>query len=185
MCQKWGYTGTAVYHSISGAKINVIDTPGDFAWGSDFTGGWNISKTTNCYSLSMLIWIFLPIFSRGANLMRSAPSRCTSPSFSNYNQDFVNKYHCGNSSMLISWHRGHWAHYVYSYEMVCTYAGDYQKSGRFDLEMKGWGEEDVDLLVLNRVLDKGIEVFGAPDPELIHNWHRKMFNKTSVTNTVG
>ncbi len=48
--------------------------------------------------------------------------------------------------------------------------------------MKGWGEEDVDLL--NKIMKSGLEVFRAPDPGLIHNWHRKTCNKDTITNPV-
>ena len=64
--------------------------------------------------------------------------------FKLYNEEFINKYHRGNTSMLLTRHKGHWAHY--SYGMVCLYTADYRKSGGFDLSMQGWGEEDVDLM---------------------------------------
>ena len=164
-----------------GAKINVIDTPGDFARGVGLHRGVEHFEDDQ---LLFFVDVDLDIstdFLQRCRLNAIRSKQVYFPVFFKlYNQDFVNKYHRGNSSMLISRHRGHWAHY--SYGMVCIYAGDYRKSGGFDLEMKGWGEEDVDLL--NRVLDKGIEVFRAPDPGLIHNWHRKMCDKTSVTNTV-
>ena len=49
------------------------------------------------------------------------------------------------------------------------------------MSMRGWGEEDVDLL--SKVLKSGLEVFRAPDPGLIHNWHSKMCNGDKVTNS--
>ncbi len=99
--------------------------------------------------------------------------------FKLYNKEFVDKYRRGNQSLEIARHRGHWAHY--SYGMACMYASDYRKSGGFDVSMRGWGEEDVDLM--NKVLKSGLEVFRAPDPGLVHNWHSKMCNKAKVTNT--
>ena len=164
-----------------GAKITVTDTPGVFARGVGLHRG---TEHFDDDQLLFFVDVDLDIstdFLQRCRLNTIRNKQVYFPVFFKlYNQDFVNKYHRGNSSMLISRHKGHWAHY--SYGMVCIYASDYRKSGGFDLEMKGWGEEDVDLF--NRVLDKNIEVFRAPDPGLIHNWHSKMCEKTSVTNTV-
>jgi len=32
-------------------------------------------------------------------------------------------------------------------------------------------------------MDKGFEVFRAPDPGLIHNWHRKVCDREKVSNS--
>ena len=164
-----------------GAKITVIDTPGEFARGVGLHRG---AEHFDDDQLLFFVDVDLDIstdFLQRCRLNTIRNKQVYFPVFFKlYNQDFVNKYHRGNSSMLISRHKGHWAHY--SYGMVCIYSSDYRKSGGFDLNMKGWGEEDIDLL--NRVLDKGIEVFRAPDPGLIHNWHTKRCDKASVTNVV-
>ena len=96
--------------------------------------------------------------------------------FKLYNLDFVYKYQKGNASQLLSRQNGHWAHY--SYGMVCIYASDYRRSGGFNINMRGWGEEDVDFF--NRVVSHGLEVFRAPDPGLVHLWHRKVCDKSTV-----
>lgn len=96
--------------------------------------------------------------------------------FKLYNLEFVSRHYKGNESQLLSRHNGHWAHY--SYGMVCIYKSDYRDSGGFNTQMHGWGEEDIDLL--NRVMTHNLNVFRSPDPGLVHMWHRKVCDKSSV-----
>ena len=163
-----------------GAKMTVVDSPGEFARGVGLHRG---VEQFNDNDLLFLVDVDLDIstdFLQRCRLNTIPKKQVYFPIFFKlYNPDFVKKYHRGNSSMFITRHNGHWAHY--SYGMVCLYASDYRKTGGFDVDMKGWGEEDVDLF--NKVLEKGLEVFRAPDPGLIHNWHRKMCNKQTVTTT--
>lgn len=162
-----------------GAKITVLDAPGKFARGVGLDFGIGHFKENQ---LLFLVDVDLDIstdFLQRCRLNTIRDKQVYFPVFFKlYNPDFVNKYHRGNSSLLITRHRGHWAHY--SYGMVCLFASDYQRSGGFDTSMKGWGEEDIDLL--NKVTKSGLEVFRAPDPGLIHIWHRKVCDRDTVTN---
>ncbi len=166
------------YH---GAKITVINAPGKFARGVGLDIGAKLFKDDQ---LLFFVDVDLDItteFLQRCRLNSVRGKQVYFPVFFKlYNPNFVNKYHRGNSSLLITRHRGHWAHY--SYGMACLYASDYEKSGGFDTSMKGWGEEDIDFL--NKVMKSGLEVFRAPDPGLIHNWHRKTCNKDTVTNPI-
>ncbi len=162
-----------------GAKMSVIDIQGDFSRGVGLNHG--LSKFADD-QLVFVVDVDLDIsteFLQRCRLNTVRGQKVYFPVFFKlYNQDFVNRYHRGNNSLLISRSTGHWAHY--SYGMVCIYAGDYMKSGGYDVSMHGWGEEDVDLL--NKVLKAKLEVFRAPDPGLIHNWHSKICSKQKVTN---
>ena len=163
-----------------GAKIFVVDAPGNFARGIGLHRG---AEHFRDDQLLFFVDVDLDIstdFLQRCRLNTIQGKQVYFPVFFKlYNDEFVNKYHRGNTSMLLTRHKGHWAHY--SYGMVCLYTADYRKSGGFDLSMRGWGEEDVDLL--SKVLSHGLEVFRAPDPGLIHNWHRKACNKSTVSNS--
>ena len=163
------------------AKINIVDTQGEFARGVGLHKGIEQFKNED---LVFIVDIDLDIstnFLQHCRLNTVHGKQAYFPIFFKlYNPEFVSQYHRGNSSMRIARHSGHWAHY--SYGMVCIHTSDYRKAGGFDNTMKGWGEEDVDFM--NRVLAKGLEIFRAPDPGLIHNWHRKVCDKVTVSNPV-
>ena len=163
-----------------GAKMTVLDIRGDFARGVGLHHGMEKFQEDQ---LMFIVDVDLDIstdFLQRCRLNTIKGKQIYFPVFFKlYNKEFVDRYHHKrNHTLLISRHRGHWAHY--SYGMVCIYASDYRKSGGFDVSMRGWGEEDVDLL--NRVLKSGLEVFRAPDPGLIHNWHSKSCNKDKISN---
>lgn len=162
-----------------GAQMTVVDVHGEFARGVGLNHG--LGKFDR-NQLVFMVDVDLDIsteFLQRCRLNTIQGKQLYFPVFFKlYNQDFVDRYHRGNHTLLISRNRGHWAHY--SYGMVCLYASDYLKSGGFDVTMRGWGEEDVDLL--NKVLKAGLEVFRAPDPGLVHNWHTKTCNKEKVVN---
>ena len=161
-----------------GAQMNVIDVQGEFARGVGLHQG--LTKFAKD-QLVFVVDVDLDIsteFLQRCRLNTVQGKMVYFPIFFKlYNQEFVERYHRGNQSLLITRPRGHWAHY--SYGMLCIYAGDYHNSGGFDMTMRGWGEEDVDLL--NKVLKSRLEVFRAPDPGLIHNWHSKMCNKEKLS----
>lgn len=161
-----------------GARMSVVDTQGDFARGVGLHYGMShFSKDQLVFVVDVDLDISTDFLQRCRLNTVQGKVVYFPVFFKLYNQDFVNRYHRANHSLLISRHRGHWAHY--SYGMVCLYAGDYQKTGGFDVSMHGWGEEDIDLL--NKVLKSGLEVFRAPDPGLIHNWHRKVCDKAKIS----
>jgi len=161
-----------------GAKIFVIDAPGVFARGVGLHRG---AEHFRDNQLLFFVDVDLDItteFLQRCRLNTVQGKQVYFPVFFKlYHPDFVRKYHRGNTSMFISRHNGHWAYY--SYGMVCIYASDYRKAGGFDTSMQGWGEEDVDFV--KKVMDKGFEMFRAPDPGLIHNWHRKVCNRKTVS----
>ncbi len=162
-----------------GAKIFIVDATGEFARGIGLHRGTEHFRDDQLlFFVDVDLDISFDFFQR-CRLNTLREKQVYFPVFFKlYNQEFVRQYHHGNSSMVITRENGHWAHY--SYGMVCIYTSDYRKSGGFDRNMRGWGEEDVDFM--SRVLNHGLEAFRAPDPGLIHNWHRKMCNKETVTN---
>ena len=180
------YSGpdTAQVHSIvnkfssdhPSATISVVDREGEFARGVGLDHGVQQFKDDE---LLFFVDVDLQInhsFLRRCRLNTIRGKQVYFPIFFKlYNLDFVSKYYEGNESMFLSRHNGHWAHY--SYGMVCIYASDYRHSGGFNVDMRGWGEEDVDFL--SRVMKHGLEVFRAPDPGLVHLWHRKTCKKST------
>ncbi|ESP00132.1 hypothetical protein LOTGIDRAFT_173438 [Lottia gigantea] len=67
----------------------------------------------------------------------------------------------------------------FGYGMVSMYKVDYQRVGGFDLTIKGWGYEDVDLN--SRSVFHGLTVFRAVDPSLVHIYHKKQCAKSLPT----
>ena len=159
------------------AQISIIDTEGTFARGVGLHRGAQTFKDSDLLFFVDVDLEISPLFLHRCRLNTIQSKQVYFPIFFKlYNLDFVHRYYKANSSQLLSRHFGHWAHY--SYGMVCIYASDYKRTGGFNLDMQGWGEEDVDLL--NKVLAQNIEVFRAPDPGLIHLWHRKVCDKDTV-----
>lgn len=162
------------------ARIYVVDTKGEFARGVGLHIGAGQFEDNQLLFFVDVDLEISPDFVRRCRLNTIQGKQVYFPVFFKlYNLDFVHKYFIGNSSQTLSRHNGHWAHY--SFGMVCIYTKDYRKTKGFDTNMKGWGEEDVDFL--NRVMSQGLEIFRAPDPGLIHLWHRKVCNQDSVVSS--
>ena len=89
--------------------------------------------------------------------------------FKYYDMDYVYRFKKKPTSFPIKRPHGHWA--SYSYGMLCIYKSDYDNSGGFDLTIRGWGGEDVDLL--EHILAVGLEVLKAPEPAFSHRYHDK------------
>ena len=162
------------------ARISVVDTQGEFARGVGLHVGAGQFEDDQLLFFVDVDLEISPDFLQRCRLNTVQGKQVYFPVFFKlYNLDFVHKYFQGNLSQVLSRHNGHWAHY--SFGMVCIYTADYRKSKGFDTKMKGWGEEDVDFL--NRVMSQGLEIFRAPDPGLIHLWHRKVCNQNGVVNS--
>lgn len=65
---------------------------------------------------------------------------------------------------------GYWRQFGYG--IVALYNADFMDAGGFDLDIRGWGREDVDLV--ERLLARNISVFRAVDPGLVHVFHAKL-----------
>ncbi|XP_058803787.1 chondroitin sulfate synthase 1 [Phymastichus coffea] len=57
----------------------------------------------------------------------------------------------------------------FGFGIVALYKRDYEAIGRLDLDIEGWGKEDVDLY--EKAVRSGLEVFRAADPQLLHVHH--------------
>ena len=90
-----------------------------------------------------------------------------------YNPDVVYNGKPVPKQVTISRSTGHWASYAFG--MVCVYRKDYEAVGGFDLDIKGWGAEDVKLYE-RFVASSSIRSFRAVDPGLIHRFHSKACN---------
>ena len=59
----------------------------------------------------------------------------------------------------------------FGYGLVAVYNADFTDAGGFDLDVRGWGREDIDLV--ERLLARNISVFRTVDPGLVHTFHAK------------
>ena len=59
----------------------------------------------------------------------------------------------------------------FGYGIASLYNADFTDAGGFDLDIHGWGREDVDLV--ERLLARNVSVFRAADPGLVHTFHAK------------
>lgn len=61
--------------------------------------------------------------------------------------------------------------------MTCQHRQDYCRVGGFDLNITGWGSEDVELH-RKYVIQKNIRIIRAPDGGLVHRYHTKDCDST-------
>ena len=59
----------------------------------------------------------------------------------------------------------------FGYGIVAVYNADFIDAGGFNLDIHGWGQEDVDLV--DRLLARNLSLFRAVDPGLMHVFHAK------------
>ncbi len=91
--------------------------------------------------------------------------------FKYYNMDYVYKFKKRPMyGYEISRYHGHWC--TYGYGMLCMYKSDYDYVGGYDSKIEGWGGEDI--VLTDRVIQKGLEIMRAPDPSLLHRFHPKI-----------
>ncbi|CAK9296181.1 unnamed protein product [Gordionus sp. m RMFG-2023] len=93
--------------------------------------------------------------------------------FSQFNPDFVKNYTRNEKYYqnleLINKYTGHWV--TYGFGLVCLYKQDYLSVGGFNLNITGWGAEDVDLY--EKHVKSDLKVFRSMDPDLLHLYHKK------------
>ena len=87
--------------------------------------------------------------------------------FSLYNPQFVWKKIVNFKNISFAEEIGYWR--FHSFGQLSVYKSDFTNIGGYDSNIRGWGKEDIDLF--QKVLDKGIRPFRAPDPGLIHIFH--------------
>ncbi|CAH1789144.1 unnamed protein product [Owenia fusiformis] len=92
--------------------------------------------------------------------------------FAQYDPDIVRNYSPKVSSpnpMAINKYTGHWVDYGYG--MMCLYRQDYSAVQGYDLGIKGWGGEDVD--IFTKHVKSKLKVIRAMEPGLVHLYHGK------------
>lgn len=87
--------------------------------------------------------------------------------FKQYNPKYTHSQNLKPGKAAINRKNGHW--FYYSYGMLCVYKSDYTAVGGLDIEIEGWGLEDV--LLFEAILKAKLEVIKVPDPALTHRWH--------------
>lgn len=71
------------------------------------------------------------------------------------------------ASFAINDDNGYWRQFGFG--IVSLYKRDFVAVGGFNLSIKGWGKEDVDLF--EKAVKSNLEVFRSPDKNLIHVYH--------------
>lgn len=156
------------------AHISVIEGEGNFTRARAIhTGMENLQDSDLVFICDVDLTIRSDFFTRcRKNAVKG--SRVYYPEFFKlYNLDYVYRYSKKPDYIRVARENGHWA--TYSFGMVCLYKLDYLASGGFDLDIEGWGGEDVDLFM--KVLKSGREVMRVPDAGLTHRWHPKICSK--------
>jgi hypothetical protein len=97
--------------------------------------------------------------------------------FKQYNSKYTKTQDLKTGKSAINRRNGHW--FYYSYGMLCIYKSDYTAVGGLDIEIEGWGLEDV--LLYEAILKAKLEVLKVPDPALTHRWHESRCPDTLTT----
>lgn len=75
-----------------------------------------------------------------------------------------------SQQLIIERTHGFWR--AYGFGMTCQYRSDYLRVGGFDLNIEGWGSEDLGLY--EKLLQQSdIRIIRAPDRDLFHYFHEK------------
>lgn len=74
-----------------------------------------------------------------------------------------------NQMFKIQKETGYWRDFGFG--MTCLYQSDFFAIGGFDLSIKGWGNEDVQLY--KKFVSSELKIVRAPDRGLYHIWHKK------------
>ncbi|XP_061445683.1 chondroitin sulfate N-acetylgalactosaminyltransferase 1 [Rhineura floridana] len=93
--------------------------------------------------------------------------------FSQYNPSLIYGHHDSipplEQQLVIKKETGFWRDFGFG--MTCQYRSDYINIGGFDLDIKGWGGEDVHLY--RKYLHSNLIVIRTPVRGLFHLWHEK------------
>jgi len=73
------------------------------------------------------------------------------------------------NDLNITEYNGFWREYGYG--MVAFYNFDFKIAGGFDLELQGWGLEDIHLA--QNILKRKINIIRSNEPDLVHIYHDK------------
>ncbi|XP_068711423.1 chondroitin sulfate N-acetylgalactosaminyltransferase 1-like [Montipora foliosa] len=117
---------------------------------------------------------FRPEFLRRCRMYAEPEKKVYYPMvFSLYNP--VNVYEDGivpppSEQLVIERSHGFWR--AYGFGMTCQYRSDYLRVGGFDLNIEGWGSEDLGLYE-RHLLQSNIRIIRAPDRDLFHYFHEK------------
>lgn len=100
-------------------------------------------------------------------------------SSSNKHNNSLNSYQIGEklsrNHFVYDSNSGYFRHFGFG--LVSLYKSDLDSIGGFDLNLKGWGMEDVDLFD-KFVKHTNLSLFRAPEPSLIHVYHIMECSKT-------
>lgn len=117
---------------------------------------------------------FRPEFLRRCRMYTEPKKKVYYPMvFSLYNPK--NVYEDGNippPSEQLKIERSHGFWRAYGFGMTCQYRSDYLRVGGFDLNIEGWGSEDLGLYQ-RYLLQPNIRIIRAPDRDLFHYFHEK------------
>lgn len=159
------------------AEISIVKGTGDFSRARALHQGMEtLSKSDLAFMCDVDITIDQSFWNRCRRNTAEGKMVYYPEVFKMYNPQFT-----GDDYRKISRKQGHWVNYGYG--MLCIYKSDYDSVGGLNINMMGWGGEDVDFF--EKVLKSKLEILQAPDTGLIHRWHPNMCSaNTSKSNKV-
>jgi len=92
--------------------------------------------------------------------------------FSQYDPDIIGNFSSGPRKPdlnTISKMSGHWV--FYGFGMVCLYNQDYASVGGYNVNIRGWGGEDVALY--DSHVKSDLQIWRSCEPGLVHRYHRR------------
>ncbi|KAL7673003.1 hypothetical protein ACOME3_007878 [Neoechinorhynchus agilis] len=89
--------------------------------------------------------------------------------YSEYDPDTWSNWINTTDQFEIAEDRGYWR--VYGFGMLGIYKADLDRIGGWEMNISGWGKEDV--IIYEKIISNGIDVFRPIEPSLIHVFHGK------------
>lgn len=154
-----------------GHLIEVIEAEGDFARAKALDLG-----SKQCSMDDLLFCVDVDIILTSDSLYRIRLNTVQSTQvyypivFSQYDPSIIcgNTSHCRIDTLNFEEKMGYWRQFGYG--IVAIYRSDLEKVGGYDLNIQGWGKEDIDLF--DKIVKSiNLTIFRAVDSGMIHAFH--------------
>ncbi|XP_043284509.1 chondroitin sulfate synthase 1 [Venturia canescens] len=149
-------------------KITVLEGDGEFSRGRAL--GLGVSRAED---KELLFFVDVDIVFTASALVRIRLNTVLNRRlyfpvvFSQFNPKIIHNQNEKYNHFAIDEKSGFWRQFGFG--IVSIYKEDFREIGGFDLTIKGWGKEDIDLY--EKAIKSKINVFRSPDKNLIHVYH--------------